>query len=92
MGTPALSSAGCRPIARKARRPVHLDRDQRGDLSDPVGDGSHLLEALLDDDFARNAALRRRSSRFVRPRSVRIYRSVCAAHMGWSAALMRALR
>ena len=35
MGTPALSSAGCRPIARKARRPVHLDRDQRGDLSDP---------------------------------------------------------
>lgn len=58
----------------------------------PVGDGSHLLEALLDDDFARNAALLRRPSRFVRPRSVRIYRLVCAAHIGCSAALMRALR
>ena len=58
----------------------------------PVGDGSHLLEALLDDDFARSAALLRTKSRFVRPRSIRTYRAACAAHLICSAALVRALR
>lgn len=57
----------------------------------PVGDGSHLLEALLDDDFARGAALFGRHSRFVRRRSVRIYRAVCLAHVICTIALIYAL-
>ncbi len=58
----------------------------------PVGDGSHLLEALLDDELARRAALGRGQHRFVRPHSVRIYRLVAAAHLLGSAALFFVLR
>jgi hypothetical protein len=58
----------------------------------PVGDGSHLLEALLDDEFARGAALLWRRNRFVRPHSVRIYRLVCIGHVICSTALLYVLR
>jgi putative peptide zinc metalloprotease protein len=58
----------------------------------PIGDGSHILEALLNDDFARTAALFPGRTRFVRPRSVLIYRSACAAHVLSSGALLYLLR
>jgi hypothetical protein len=54
----------------------------------PVGDGSHFLEALLGDEFARGAALFRRYHRFVRPRSTRIYRIVSIGHVLGSTVLM----
>lgn len=46
-----------------------------------TGDGSHFVEALLDDDFARGAALLRRPNPFVRPHSVAIYRAISVAHV-----------
>jgi hypothetical protein len=58
----------------------------------PVGDGSHLLEALLDDEFARDAALLGRRSPFVRPGSARTYRVVCLTHALASAMLIHRLR
>jgi hypothetical protein len=57
----------------------------------PQGDGSRVLEALLDDDFARAAALGR-PSRFTRPTSTRWYRAICAVHVGCSIALVGRLR
>jgi hypothetical protein len=58
----------------------------------PVGDGSHALEALLDDEFARAAALSGRRSRFTRPRSVLRYRLACLGHAVGTAALVHRLR
>jgi putative peptide zinc metalloprotease protein len=45
------------------------------------GDGSNMLGALLDDDFARQAALFGEHSRFANARNVRIYRLAGVAHL-----------
>ena len=58
----------------------------------PVGDGSHILEALLNDEFARDAALLGRRNRFVRPHSVWIYRAACVGHVLYTGTLFFTLR
>lgn len=58
----------------------------------PTGDGSHMLEALLDDDFARSGALLGRTNRFVRPRSVLRYRIACGMHLALTVLLFLCLR
>lgn len=58
----------------------------------PDGDGAHILQALLDDDVARGAAILSRSNRFVRPQSVRAYRLACAAHLFLTTWLVGRLR
>ena len=56
------------------------------------GDGSHLLQALLNDECARETALLGRRGRFANPRNVRIYRAVSAVHVACSAGLIWRLR
>jgi peptidase M50-like protein len=46
----------------------------------PQGDGSHMLEAILDDDWARQGALFGRRSRFSTSRGLGIYRGVAVVH------------
>lgn len=48
----------------------------------PSGDGSHTLEALLGDEFARRSALSGRRSHFTSPHTVLYYRLACLAHLG----------
>lgn len=43
-------------------------------------DGSHMIEALLDDEFAREAAIKSRYRRMSTSRDILIYRLVSAAH------------
>ena len=56
------------------------------------GDGSHLLQSLLNDECARETALLGRRGRFANPRNIRIYRAVCAVHVACSAGLIWRLR
>jgi len=45
------------------------------------GDGSHMLEALLNDDLARKSALSTTPARLSRARDVALYRGACVAHV-----------
>lgn len=53
-----------------------------------AGDGSHMLEALLDDDHARLGALLGRPSRLSSPRGLQLYRSVAGIHTLLTAVLL----
>lgn len=55
------------------------------------GDGSHMLEALLDDELARHSALSRRPSRLSRARDLAIYRAAAAGHFVLSLGLLGSL-
>jgi putative peptide zinc metalloprotease protein len=44
------------------------------------GDGSHMLEALLDDELSRRAAFSGRRSHLSSPRTIRRYRLATLAH------------
>lgn len=44
-------------------------------------DGSHMLEALLDDELARRSALSRTRARLSSPRTVAIYRVAATVHL-----------
>lgn len=51
-------------------------------------DGSHMLEALLDDELARVSALSRKRARLSHPKTVAIYRIAASMHLQGSAVLM----
>ena len=51
-------------------------------------DGSHMLEAMLDDELARVAALSRWKPRLSPPRIVWTYRAACVAHTLSAAAVL----
>ena len=55
------------------------------------GDGSHMLEALLDDELARHSALSRRRSPLSSARSVALYRAAAATHLLLSGVLLLGL-
>ena len=46
-----------------------------------ASDGSHMLEALLDDELARTTAVSRHDAGLSRRSVIRTYRLVCAAHV-----------
>ncbi|MDP5210781.1 PqqD family peptide modification chaperone [Microbulbifer sp. 2205BS26-8] len=51
-------------------------------------DGSHMLEALLDDELARVSALSRRRGRLSDPKTVAIYRIAASVHLQGSLVLL----
>ena len=50
-------------------------------------DGSHMLEAILDDELIRRSALSKKRSRLSAQKNVAIYRIVCSTHLQASAVL-----
>ena len=52
------------------------------------GDGSHMLEAWLGDEFARRSSLSRNRSQFSTGLTVRRYRLACLLHTGAAVALL----
>ncbi|MEP7185015.1 MAG: site-2 protease family protein [Rhodanobacter sp.] len=50
-------------------------------------DGSHMLEAILDDELVRRSALSKKRSRLSARKNVAIYRIACSTHLQASAVL-----